>query len=69
MRALVCAGCLPGVEKMGRVWAEDAVVEEAEEVKNVKEAKEREGARRFEEEMDGFCEENMENGSSELARE
>ena len=45
------------------------MVEEAEEVKNVKEAKEREGARRFEEEMDGFCEENMENGSSELARE
>lgn len=64
MRALLCVGCLLGVEKVGRIWATEEL-----EVEEVKDLKEREGAKRPEEEMDGFCEKNMEDRSSELARE
>ncbi|MGC1617092.1 MAG: hypothetical protein WA765_01245 [Candidatus Acidiferrum sp.] len=52
------------MEKVGRIWATEEL-----EVEEVKDLKEREGAKRPEEEMDGFCEKNMEDRSSELARE
>lgn len=64
LRALLCVGCLLGVEKMGRIWARKEL-----EVEEVKDLKETVGVRRLEEEMDRFCEENTGDGSSELARE
>jgi hypothetical protein len=61
LQALLCVRCLLAVEKMGRIW----VAFRAE----VKETKEKEGARQLPKVIGGFGDENMGNGSTVLARE
>jgi hypothetical protein len=58
---LLCVRCLLAVEKTGRTW----VTLRAE----VKEAKEKESARKLPKVIGGFGDENMGNGSTVLARE
>ena len=58
MRALLCAGCLLAVEKVGSVWGTEKVA--AVDVKEKEDVSEEAG---------GFVDENMGNGSMGLARE
>jgi hypothetical protein len=69
LRALVCARCLLGVEKVGRDWATEDEVKGVTEVKEIEEARERAGAVRMEDEICGFGEDNMKDSSTKLARE
>ena len=72
LRALVCARCLLGVEKVGRDWvklnSEVKEVKDVEEVEEIEEVRERaEGW--SEEEICGFGEDNMKECTTKLARE
>jgi hypothetical protein len=67
-RALLCARCLLGVEKVGRVWVKLGEVKEVKVVMEVEEVRERaEGW--MGEEICGFGEDNMKDSSTKLARE
>ncbi len=64
LREFLRVRCVLGVEKVGRVWAKHERGD-----KEANEIKEKKGARRLREEMDGLCGANMQNGSAGLARE
>jgi hypothetical protein len=71
-RALVCARCLLGVEKVGSDWVkQNGEVKEVKEVKDVEEVEEVRGraVAWMEEEICGFGEDNMKECTTKLARE
>ncbi len=67
LQALLCVEGLLVVEKMGSVWVrEDLAVEVTTEIDD---AKAKEGAKMLSEQKAEFDDENIENGSTGLARE